>query len=76
MSDIAKTLGRPRTSDISVVRNELIKKGLVYAPERGLLAFTVPGMSDFRMSPDGNTLSPNVKNRIAFLSKMLREMGD
>lgn len=34
-------------SDLSVARNELIKKGLVYAPERGLLAFTVPGMSDF-----------------------------
>jgi hypothetical protein len=27
--------------------NELIKKGLVYAPERGLLAFTVPGMGEF-----------------------------
>ena len=47
MSDIANTLGRSRTSDLSVARKELIKKGLVYAPERGLLAFTVPGMSDF-----------------------------
>lgn len=37
----------PRTSDISIARNELIKKGLVFAPERGLLAFTVPGMHDF-----------------------------
>jgi hypothetical protein len=46
VADIAKTLGRPRTSDISVARNELIKKGLVYAPERGLLAFTVPGMNE------------------------------
>ncbi len=34
-------------SDLSVARNELIKKGLVYAPERGLLAFTVPGMHQF-----------------------------
>ncbi|MGH9105916.1 MAG: hypothetical protein ACRDZX_08790 [Acidimicrobiales bacterium] len=34
-------------SDLSVARNELIKKGLVYAPDRGLLAFTVPGMNDF-----------------------------
>jgi hypothetical protein len=40
-------MGKPRTSDISVARDELIKKGLVYAPERGLLAFTVPGMHDF-----------------------------
>ena len=47
VSDIARALGRPRTSDISVARNELIKKGLVFAPERGLLAFTVPGMHEF-----------------------------
>jgi hypothetical protein len=47
VADIAKALSKPRTSDISVARNELIKKGLVYAPERGLLAFTVPGMHDF-----------------------------
>lgn len=24
-----------------------MKKGLIYAPERGLVAFTVPGMVDF-----------------------------
>jgi hypothetical protein len=47
VSDIAKAMRKPRTSDLSVARNELIKKGLVYAPERGLLAFTVPGMHDF-----------------------------
>lgn len=47
VADIARAMGRPRTSDISVARVELIKKGLVYAPERGLLAFTVPGMHDF-----------------------------
>lgn len=47
VADLASATGRSRTSDISVARNELIKKGLVYAPERGLLAFTVPGMHDF-----------------------------
>lgn len=47
VSDIARAMGRARTSDISVARNELIKKGLFYAPERGLLAFTVPGMHHF-----------------------------
>lgn len=47
VADIARAMGKPRTSDISVARNELIKKGLVYAPERGLLAFTVPGMHAF-----------------------------
>lgn len=47
VADIARAMAKPRPSDISVARNELIKKGLVYAPERGLLAFTVPGMHDF-----------------------------
>ncbi len=47
VADVARQMKKPRTSDISVARNELIKKGLVYAPERGLLAFTVPGMHDF-----------------------------
>jgi hypothetical protein len=47
VADIARHMGKARTSDISVARIELIKKGLVYAPERGLLAFTVPGMHEF-----------------------------
>lgn len=47
VADIATAMGRPRTTDISVARNESIKKGLVYAPERGLLAFTIPGMHEF-----------------------------
>ena len=47
IADIARIMGKSRTSDLSVARNELIKKGLVYAPERGLLAFTVPGMHEF-----------------------------
>lgn len=47
VADIARSMGKSRTSDISVARNELMKKGLAYAPERGLLAFTVPGMHEF-----------------------------
>lgn len=47
VSDVATALGKTRSQQISVAREELIKKGLVYAPERGLLAFTVPGMHDF-----------------------------
>lgn len=47
ISEIAAALGKTKTSHISVARNELIKKGLVYSPDRGLLAFTVPGMHDF-----------------------------
>ena len=47
VADIAVAADKARTSDISVARVELIKKGLVYAPERSLLAFTVPGMHEF-----------------------------
>jgi hypothetical protein len=47
VAEIAQAMGKRRTSDISVARNELIKKGLTYAPERGYLAFTVPGMHEF-----------------------------
>jgi hypothetical protein len=47
VANIATSMGKGRTSDISVARKEVIKKGLAYAPERGSLAFTVPGMHEF-----------------------------
>ena len=46
MSTVAESLGRER-NELSVPREQLIKKGLVYAPERGLVAFTIPGMADY-----------------------------
>lgn len=52
MAQVADVLGRER-SELSVPRDQLIKKGLVYAPDRGLIAFTVPGMADYaRRQPD------------------------
>lgn len=47
IADIAADMGKRRVADVSVARDQVIKKGLVYAPERGLLAFTVPGMDEF-----------------------------
>jgi len=47
IADLARAMGKRRVSDVSVARNEVIKKGLLYAPERGWLAFTVPGMHTF-----------------------------
>lgn len=44
--DIASRLGK-RLGSVSPVRAGLIRKGLVYTPQHGLLAFTVPGMADF-----------------------------
>lgn len=45
-AEVARRLGR-RPSDVSVARDQLIKKGLLYSPDRGMVAFTVPGMADF-----------------------------
>jgi len=52
ISDLAAAMGKRRVSDLSVARNEVIKKGLLYAPERGQLAFTVPGMHTFIAQQD------------------------
>ena len=45
-AEVARRLGR-RPSDVSVARDQLIRKGLIYAPDRGSLAFTVPGMAEY-----------------------------
>ncbi len=45
-AEVARRMGR-RPSDLSVARDQLIKKGLLYAPDRGAIAFTVPGMAEF-----------------------------
>ena len=50
--DLARAMGKPSASALSVPRDELIKKGLVYAPERGVLAFTVPGFHQFIRDQD------------------------
>lgn len=44
--DVATRLGRQITS-LGPVRANLIAKGLIYAPEHGVVAFTVPGMAEF-----------------------------
>lgn len=44
--EIAKQMGRSRNA-IGPMRASLLDKGLVYAPDHGKLAFTVPGMAAF-----------------------------
>lgn len=44
--DVARRLGK-EPGAVGPTRANLIYKGLVYAPEHGLIAFTVPGMADF-----------------------------
>ncbi len=43
---IAHELGQ-MPADLSTVRQSLITKGLIYVPQRGEVAFTVPGMTDY-----------------------------
>lgn len=50
--EVAQRLDKKPTS-LGPVRANLIAKGLVYPPEHGLIAFTVPGMADF-ISRDGH----------------------
>lgn len=47
VSELVVRLGKRRPSDLSVSRDALLKKGLIFAPERGVLQFTVPHMDDF-----------------------------
>ena len=36
-----------KTSSLGPTRANLLHKGLIYAPDHGVVAFTVPGMSGF-----------------------------
>lgn len=45
-SDVAKAMGRTASS-LGPTRDSLIKKGMIYAPEHGLIAFTVPLFDEF-----------------------------
>lgn len=47
MGDLVAAMGKHKISQLSPARSSLITKGLVYAPNRGELAFTVPGMAPF-----------------------------
>lgn len=44
--EVAARLGKS-TNKLAVIRSRLISKGVVYAPEYGLIQFTVPGMARF-----------------------------
>ncbi|EBM0725630.1 ATP-binding protein, partial [Salmonella enterica subsp. enterica serovar Senftenberg] len=53
--DVVKHLGSNQKSS-SVTRSQLISKGLIYSPEHGRVAFTVPGMTDFLHRQDPTIL--------------------
>lgn len=45
-SEIARRLGKT-PGEVSMARDSLIKLGLIYSPEHGKVAFTVPDMGEF-----------------------------
>jgi hypothetical protein len=47
IADAVVRLNRQRASDFSLNRRDLIRSGHIYSPERGFVAFTVPGMADY-----------------------------
>lgn len=54
IGDIADRLGKTSSKALGPARANLINKGIIYAPEHGLIAYTVPGMADFvRRTDDG-----------------------
>lgn len=62
-SDVANALGLS-LSQAAPIRDELIKKGMAYSPERGLIGFTVPKFDEYlrRMAPQGKGGGKAVKN--------------
>ena len=46
-SAVVDRLGRKSLSDLSPQRDALIKKGLIYAPDHGLVDFTAPLFADY-----------------------------
>jgi hypothetical protein len=54
-SDIANAMGLS-LSQAEPIRDELIKKGMAYSPERGLIGFTAPKFDEFmRRANEGST---------------------
>lgn len=55
-ADVARRLGRT-LADLSTVRDRLIRKGIIHAPEPGQLAFSVPGFRAYvlRRATEGTT---------------------
>ncbi len=53
-ASVAERLGKADSRSLGPARASLINKGIVYSPEHGMIAYTVPGMADYvRRRDDG-----------------------
>ena len=55
IAEVTSQLGKSDQRSISVQRNALIKKGLIYAPRHGTLDYTVPGFGEYLNRRDEHT---------------------
>jgi hypothetical protein len=49
IAEVTRALGKNDQRSLSMRRNSLIRKGLVYAPEHGLVDYTVPHFAEYLM---------------------------
>jgi hypothetical protein len=54
IADITRALGKTHPRSISVKRNALIKKGLIFASQHGTVDYTVPRFADYLRRRDGS----------------------
>lgn len=47
IADITERLGKTSSRSLGPARAKLISKGIVYSPEHGIIAYSVPGMADY-----------------------------
>ncbi len=52
MAEITRALGKRDQRSLSMRRNGLIRKGLIYSPEHGLLDYTVPHFAEYLLRED------------------------
>jgi hypothetical protein len=55
IADVARALGKTQQRSISMKRNALIKKGLIFAPQHGAVDYTVPRFADYLRRRDGTS---------------------
>ena len=47
IADVTERLGRTDSRSVGPARASLIGKGIVYSPQHGMIAYSVPGMADY-----------------------------
>jgi len=52
IGDITDRLGKASSRSLGPARASLINKGIIYSPEHGTIAYTVPGMADYVLRRD------------------------